>query len=173
MRQVNFLLVILIILFFASLPVRAEDKFARNALSFELAGKGWLYSVNYEYALTRNMGIGAGFSYQPDYFFLTDTKDILMFPVGLTFSEGWESHSLFLTVGLNVLNADTDEGHFFGANDGGPGAYRTRAWGFYPYAALGYEYRSEEPGFFMRVGAHFSTIIDGLPWPGIAVGMVF
>lgn len=124
----------------------------------EVLGKGLIYSVGYDYALTRIVAIGASFSYLDPAVFVSPYLSI--YPVG-----SWRS-ALMLQAGVQLVNISTKPNELL----------RELLWDEEGFdvggqVSIGYEFRS---GFLFRVALLGMFNRKGfLPWPGLTFGGCF
>lgn len=129
-----------------------------SAIYGELLGKGLIYSVGFDYALTKHIALGASFSYLDPAVFISPYINV--YPVG-----GWRS-SLLLQAGAQLVYSNgkpndllkellwTEEGFDAGGQ-----------------VSIGYEFRA---GFLFRVALLGMFNKTGfLPWPGLTFGGSF
>lgn len=124
----------------------------------EVLGKGLIYSVGYDYALTRIVAIGASFCYLDPAVFVSPYLSI--YPVG-----SWRS-ALMLQAGLQLVNVSAKPNELL----------RELLWNEEGFdvggqVSIGYEFRS---AFLFRVALLGMFNKNGfLPWPGLTFGGSF
>ncbi len=79
-----------------------------NAISAELLGRGFLYSINYDRSLNESFAIGAGFSYWSVSSFASKAS-IFAVPVYGNYYFSPDSNRGFLTAGLDFVGASVTE----------------------------------------------------------------
>ncbi len=131
----------------------AQEKpvpFARNAIYFEVFGQGVLYSINYDYRLTPNIGLRAGFSYWSIVpFFLLSTGELKFtdFPLTVNYLTGRGTSHFEMGVGVVPVFISLD-GHdlLFGSEIRGSGRVLLGT------ATIGYRAQPRDGGFIFRIG---------------------
>jgi hypothetical protein len=124
----------------------------------EVLGKGLIYSVGYDYALTRIVAIGASFSYLDPAVFVSPYLTI--YPVG-----GWRS-ALMLQAGLQLVNISSKPNDLLSEL-----LWEEEGFDVGGQVSIGYEFRS---GFLFRVALLGMFNKNGfLPWPGLTFGGSF
>ncbi len=125
----------------------------RNDFGIELLGKALIYSLSYQYMVTRALGLEVGMAAAGG------SNDLVVaFPVGGRVYFSTKSNSPFLTGGAIVITSDSFDDDF-GTTAG--------------YLGLGFEYRAQS-GFLFR-GSVYSLVAEGgfWIWPGLNLGYAF
>lgn len=149
---------------------------ARDALSIELGGKGFLYSFSYEHLETDNLGFTVGLSFVPRVLsapsderpLVSETGDtaIVTVPVFISWYPVGVRDRFFVDAGVDLLSLLKN---------------RVMTFGTLGVLGFGYSYRPREDGMCVKVGpllffgagGERSLKIHALPWFGISVGEVF
>lgn len=136
-------------------PVIAKG-YRQNAVTFELLGRGFLYSVNYDFSPIKELAVGLGFSY-----FGSGSANLILVPVFVNFYPVGETHRLMLTTGptFAMFSGKADSSSIKGSGV----AYNI---------GVGYEHRGES-GFIFRGGPYFYMGQIQTVWFGISGGFAF
>jgi|GEM_PF-3304992 len=132
-----------------------------NAISFELLGRGILYSFNYDRELSQNFALGAGYvSYSATSGSSSATLTVIPLYANWYFSPG--PHRGFLTAGADLV--------MLSASLSG---YQLGASGLAPIAGGGYEYRG--PGGFLFRGTGYLVVgtVSSTATIGLTFGYAF
>ncbi len=146
-----------------------------NALSIELAGRGILYSLNYDRSLGSTVSLGAGFSAisAGAQVAMVDVKiTVLTFPVFVNFYPIGNNHRPFLTGGITFVSLSID-GDLNEVDENLP-TIKNGARGFFPLPILGagYEYKSDG-GFLFRLSPYVTYLENVQLWGGLTLGGTF
>jgi hypothetical protein len=128
----------------------------KNAITFELLGRGVAYSFNYDYLILDNFGLGAGLSY-----YGSGSANLLIIPVYGNFYPLGERHRLLLTAGPTFLTFSGKT-----SNDS------IKASGVAFNAGVGYEFRGES-GFIFRATPYVYFGQISTAWLGLSFGYAF
>jgi hypothetical protein len=138
-----------------------------NALSLEAAGRGLLYSVNYDRSIGENASIGAGFGYL-DFSGVDVSTKVMFVPAYLNVYLASNHHRPFLTGGVTIIHIDGQVGGTVLEDK-----FEASATTAMPMFGLGYEYRSDF-GFLFRVSPYVMvTPLVVIPWAGVSLGATF
>ena len=139
-----------------------------NAISFELLGRGLLYSIDYDRSLSDSIAVGVGYSSWGVDATSSDgttyaAATIRIIPLYLNYyfyNSG--GNRWFVTGGIDIISASFD---FDGFRLSGTGAVFT--------GGVGYEYRAHN-GFLIRVNPYiFGGFSAAQVWLGITLGYTF
>jgi hypothetical protein len=127
---------------------------ARTTVFGEAGGNGWLYSINADYRLRRNVSVRAGLT-------AIETGGIGLYggPLMVHVLPGWQAHRAEFGAGVlfGYLANRSFETHF--GSDPEPGQAKGMAT---PTLSVGYRYQQPEGGFFLRVA--YTPVIAGGEW---------
>ena len=135
---------------------------APNTVYFELGGKGLLYGLYYERLLVQRLGIAVGFSSWNISFF--SSIDVTIIPLFLTWYPVGEEHHLYFDAGVDFVQLTAQIGPF-GTLKGS---------GTIPVLGTGYCYRSNNGGFYFKIGPMLlfgSGEVRG--WANLTGGLTF
>jgi hypothetical protein len=140
-----------------------------NSVNVEILGKGFLYTVNYDRALTEDIFAGIGFGTvglnNPDGSSANVTAD--MFPVYLGYYFIREHGTPFLEVGASAITSNNVKNLV--TNLGGMTFSSSQ---LLPFAGLGYEERTDY-NFLFRVTGYAMCGQNVKPWFGATFGYAF
>jgi hypothetical protein len=136
-----------------------------NAISFELGGRGLLYSVDFDRVLNENLAVGIGVGTVSTN---NSTVGTGVIPVYGNYYFSESAGSLFATLGANLI---TNAGSLSGLNSNVGNVQFTNSPIQLTFG-LGYEYRSD-PGFLVRVAAYGIYAGNVSPWGGFTIGYSF
>ncbi|MDD4857225.1 MAG: hypothetical protein PHD74_03865 [Candidatus Krumholzibacteria bacterium] len=152
---------------FASAPLASQRTSAQELVrerlksdfGIELLGKAALYSFNYQYTLSRQLGIEAGIGAlgggTGD-----DNATVAFIPIGAKLYLIPKDGSVYLTGGVTIVTAGTDSGPFDDSTSFG-------------FIGVGFEFRAET-GFTFRGTAYSLLSNDGFfIWPGLTLAYAF
>lgn len=154
---------VILVLALASVPASAQsasdstDHFCRNAMYVEAGGPGYLYSINYDYRITREVGFRVGF---------TTWSPVTTFPVTLNLLIGNNTHHLEVGIGADLGFTDFNLSFLESA---------LRAGEAVGTCTIGYRYQPDDGGFVFRID--FTPLFPPkkgvYPWGGISLGYAF
>lgn len=139
-----------------------------NSLSFELLGRGLLYSLNYDREVTPEIGVGFGLSFWKVGAHDADNKHyeatrITIVPIYLDYYfYNNRGNRFYVNGGLDMISAKFSDSAF--TNDSDSGVYFV--------AGTGYEYRGDN-GFLFRGTLYLFFAGDIHLWPGLSLGYSF
>lgn len=165
---------------FISLNAFAEEpmieEFDRpNAISAELLGRGYSYSIAYDRLVSNQLGLGLGFSYYVSSG-LGITHTDYVFPIYANYYLSTDSQRFFLTGGISLLYESRSSTLSFSSTT----LSSSDTTSFFNFGG-GYESRSES-GFLFRATAYllfgsgvkyFFSGKSLMPWIGLSFGKVF
>lgn len=146
----------------------------KNTLSFELLGRGGLYSLLYDRSISRPLALGVGISFAPNTQFNQATNPLVI-PVFAHVYPWVGAHRLIVALGSDFVMGS-------GATNAGTGV-------LVPFLGIGYEMRKPS-GFLLRIApyimatSHLVNFDDNgelkseshvslSPWIGVTVGGAF
>lgn len=150
----------------------ARGDTCRNAIYAELLGPGILYSINYDYRITPNFGLRAGFSQWavPAILVLVNgSMGFTGFPVTANYLSGEGSSHLELGAGIvpTILSIDGEE-VFLGSK------VRDRETVVLETLTIGYRFQGVDGGLVFRIAFTPLLVLDRfLPFGGISLGVAF
>ena len=135
-----------------------------SAVSLELLGRGFFYSLNFDRVISDDIAVGAGFGTAS-----TDNGSISMIPVYGNYYFKRDANSLFATAGVAIIPSATN-GNSLRLSTARLN-YSTPSVA--PELGLGFESRGDA-GFLFR-GTAYVIITDGkvFPWGGVSFGYAF
>jgi hypothetical protein len=165
---------IFILLFVIPHKLSAQGKdssFSRNAIYVEGFGSGLAYSINYEYRITEQIGLRAGFSswsMTPIFFFSSGKSTFTELPLLVNYLVGRHRDHLELGLGMLVGFSST-EGELFWGNE-----YSSKGHFILGTAAIGFRMEPKNGGFMFRITfTPFFTFKNVWPFGGISLGYAF
>ena len=126
-----------------------DAPYKHNAIYAELLGQGILYSINYDYLITNNLSLRAGFSSWsiPAIFFIDGDLSFTGYPVMVNYLTGSENSHLEIGAGIMPVKLSiTGHDVFFGADIFGD---ETIVMGT---GTLAYRYQQRDGGLLFRIG---------------------
>jgi hypothetical protein len=140
-----------------------------NAVSIELLGKGFLYTLNYDRALTEDVFAGIGFGSVGLNNALGNSSNVTadMFPVYVGYYFVREHGTPFVEVGASAITSNNVKGL---VSDLGNMTFSSSQ--ILPFAGLGYEERTDF-GFLFRVTGYAMCGQNVKPWFGATFGYAF
>ncbi len=154
---------LVLVLLFASRPVTAqstkgeEGHFSQNAVYLEIFGPGYLYSVNYDHRISKNLGFRVGF---------TTWADMTGLPIAVNYLKGGPNSYLEIGLGLTPVDVTLSGRSFLGGGHGKNALWVT--------GTLGYRYQPQDEGFLFRIGFTPFWAYDAfVPFAGISLGYAF
>lgn len=139
-----------------------------SALSLELGGRGFLYSLNFDRVLNDNLAVGLGIGNVTAAGSNAVSQSSLVIPVYFSFYLMPDASSIYLTAGADLV---TSASAWAGLTSS-PGGLNFSSSPIIGNFGIGYEYRSDA-GYLVRVtgyGIYGSSLI---PWGGISFGYSF
>lgn len=166
-------LLFLLLSVWASIPVaRAEHTRVTNpnAVTLELFGKGMLWSVQYDRALSDDLVAGLGWGGVPVKFANDTDANIraTLIPAYMSYYFFRDQGSPMVTAGVTLVN-NTSEVKTLKSN---PGGLRFSSSAALPTIGVGYENRGDS-GFLFRVNAYGILGDNFVPWFGFTFGYAF
>lgn len=167
----------------AEVELRTEYKprsvYGRNFMGIEVLGRGVLYSLNYDRAVTSRFSVGAGLSYY-QFNILGINVDIGVLPLYGNYYFGGERHRAFVSGGVSLVysKAEIRDAYFWndGVTHGNDISYnyaRSEGTSLNPNAGIGYEFRARA-GFTARVTSYYQYANNQMyPWIGAMLGTHF
>jgi hypothetical protein len=138
-----------------------------NALSLEAAGRGFLYSLNYDRSIGTFASIGAGFGYL-DFSAIDVSTSVLFVPLYANLYLFENQHRPFVTAGMTFIRISGSVGGTILEDK-----FEASATAAVPMAGLGYEFRSGA-GFLFRLSPYVMiTPLAVIPWAGMSLGATF
>jgi len=170
----SLVLAILLILLTGSAALAQENPttLTRNALYFELFGQGLLYSINYDYRLTPEIGFRAGYSswtLKPFFLLIAGELKFTSFPLMVNYLTKGESGHLELGVGImpSTVTLQGREILFGSAVDGKKSVLLGTA-------TIGYRWQPFDGGTLFRIGlTPLFTRQKIMMTGGVSVGYTF
>jgi len=139
-----------------------------NAITFELLGRGGLYSFNYDRSLWGPLALGAGISYygwsSGNMGNAEVSASALIIPVYGNYYFSMAHHRPFLSAGLDFINGQLKLGGLI--NEG-----TSRTETLFTFSG-GYEYRGPK-GFVFRAAPYLVTGFVTFVWFGAGLGYAF
>jgi hypothetical protein len=142
--------------------VTPKDDMRRHNLSLELLGRGLLYSFNYDYMLTDDLALGAGFSRTSISAGRSDASAWIL-PVYANYYFTPGKHRVFATGGANFVVAS-------GTIDGSES--KVTGSGLAGVVGGGYEFRADN-GFLFRAAPYLFVGKASGVWAGLSLGYSF
>lgn len=142
-----------------------------GTVNLEVLGRGLMGSVNYDYAVSEDLVVGAGYAMAPTNFQRTSTsadKLALLVPIYMNYYLAREGRSFYGTVGVNLV-ANPNEVRNLESMQGG---LEFAAHSIVPNFGVGYESRSDN-GFLFRVAGYGLFADNFAPWFGFNFGFAF
>ena len=144
----------------AQTPKDSTDRFCRDAVYIELGGSGGLYSFNFDYRISKEIGFRLGF---------TAWSIVTAFPITVNYLVGWHAHHIELGMGAVVGFVSLTGGTSFLGN--GPSTGAQALWW---EGTIGYRYQPDDGGFVFRID--YTPLLEpkGIySWGGISFGYAF
>ncbi len=160
------IMVLLLLLMLMSVSARAQSvkdstsHFCRNSVYVELGGAGGVYSFNFDYRTSKEIGFRIG---------LTAWSIVTAFPITVNYLVGWHAHHIELGMGAVVGFVSLTGGDSFLAN--GPSTGAQALWW---EGTIGYRYQPDDGGFVFRID--YTPILEPqrvYSWGGISFGYAF
>lgn len=159
------------------LSVSSAESFAANvrvtnpsAVSVEVLGRGFLYSVGFDQVMSEDFAAGASIGRTP----LNTTggvdtgSAVTVLPLYFNYYFMREQGSLFATGGLTIItDANTAKGKVSSS-----GSVEFNSNVFVPNVGVGYENRAEN-GFMFRIAGYVMSAAKIYPWVGVTFGYSF
>ncbi len=139
-----------------------------NALSFELVGRGLLYSFAYDRVLNERLAAGVGVGSVSTTSVGGVSVSATVIPVYVNFYFSESAGSLFVTAGAALVASASTLANLTSS----AGSLQFSSSPILPEAGLGYEYRSD-PGYLFRIAAYGILGNSLIPWGGISFGYSF
>lgn len=165
------------VVFLFFICISGTESFAANmrvtnpsALSVEVLGRGFLYSVNYDQVMSEDFAAGFGIGRVP--LNNTDGKDsgssVTVLPGYFNYYFMKEQGSLYASGGLTIItDTNTAKGKVSSA-----GSVQFTSSIIVPNVGLGYENRAES-GFMFRIAGYLMSAHKIYPWVGVTFGYTF
>lgn len=141
----------------AQTPKDSTDSFCRDAVYIELAGAGGLYSLNFDYRITREAGFRVG---------LTSWSDLTGLPVTANYLINWHAHHIEIGIGGIVGLATLGGQSFVSGGQSTPQVIGT--------GTIGYRYQPDDGGFVFRID--YTPFLQPklfYSWAGVSFGYAF
>lgn len=146
------------------------SNYSRNAVYIEGLGSGIAYSINYEYRITEQIGLRAGFSFwsTTPIFFSSGKSTFTEFPLMVNYFVGHHRDNLELGLGMVIGFSSTKGKLFWGKNFNSKDNFSIGT------ATIGYRMEPNDGGFMFRVAfTPFFTFKNIWPSGGISLGYAF
>ena len=153
--------ILLVLLFIFTSSYSQSELIKKNSVSFELAGAGLFYSVNYDRLILVDekirFSITTGFWYIPQIETISDFQSFAGATIGFNTLFGKKTHFAEFGFGFSYINMRQENGHMFHTT--------------YIPVRIGYRYQKDEGGLFLR--ASFMPIFENYQNIDVKVLAVF
>ncbi|GEM_PF-2845607 len=163
-----------------STEYKPRSVYGRNFMGIEVLGRGVLYSLNYDRAITPKLSVGTGLSYY-QFNILGIKIDMALVPIYANYYLGGDRHRAFVTGSATIAYAKAEIRDAYFWNDYTPSSEnelsyniaRSEGMALYPSAGIGYEFRARA-GFTARVTSYIQYAASQVhPWVGATLGTHF
>jgi hypothetical protein len=175
-RNSKVIIFIILLIFLITIPntLLAQNKvtnFRRNAIYVEVLGAGIAYSLNYEYRISKQIGLRAGFSswsFSTDLFSSNGRSSFTEFPLMVNYLIGNHINHLELGLGTVVGFISNQDSYFWGSG------YSSKDHFVIGTAAIGFRMEPNDGGFMFRIAfTPFFTFKNVWPFGGLSLGYAF